>query len=72
VVTSAENVTHGSEAVAIANVELLGDAEVVDRLRNGGQWEKARGTRTSLTFRHAEKTLKGGALSIAKGAIRRF
>jgi alkylated DNA repair protein alkB family protein 6 len=68
VVVSAERVTQGSEAVAVVNVELLGNAEVVDTLRNSGQWEKARG----LTFRHAEKTLKGGALSVAKGAVRRF
>ncbi|GFZ46694.1 hypothetical protein JCM24511_03914 [Saitozyma sp. JCM 24511] len=72
VVASADRITQGSEAVAVVNVELLGDAEVVDGLRNSGQWEKARGTRTSLTFRHAGKTLKGGALSVAKGAVRRF
>ncbi|WVR09718.1 hypothetical protein IAU60_006794 [Kwoniella sp. DSM 27419] len=56
--------------VEIANVDLLGNAAVVDAIKAGG-WEGDRGTRTSLTFRHAEKVLKGGAMSMIGGALKR-
>lgn len=56
--------------IAIANADLLGDATIVDSLREQGRWTGSRGNRTSLTFRHAQKVLKGGA-SRALGHIRR-
>lgn len=46
----------GSE---IANIDQLGDEDASARLKEG-TWGRARGVRTSLTFRHARKTLKGG------------
>ncbi|WRT64928.1 uncharacterized protein IL334_001868 [Kwoniella shivajii] len=57
-------------AVTIANAELLGDAEVIDALREG-KWIGERGIRTSLTFRRAEKVLKGGALGVLGNALKR-
>ncbi|RXK37414.1 hypothetical protein M231_05314 [Tremella mesenterica] len=60
-----------SGGVVIANAELIGDPEVGDALRDAGSWRGIRGTRTSLTFRHAEKVLKGGALGLIHGALRR-
>jgi len=63
--------TGGDDAVCIANADLLGDAEVVDALRDGGRWEGERETRTSLTFRQAEKILKGRSFSIAMGGLKR-
>ncbi|WVQ97898.1 hypothetical protein IAU59_005015 [Kwoniella sp. CBS 9459] len=70
--TDTASTPEGREAngVTIANTDLLGDAEVVDAIRNG-RWEGERGTRTSLTFRHAEKVLKGGVASIIGGALKR-
>ncbi|ORY27786.1 hypothetical protein BCR39DRAFT_220208 [Naematelia encephala] len=62
----------GHEGVVAANADLLGDAGIADSLRNNKVWRQARGTRTSLTFRHANRTLKGGLLSMtATGALRR-
>ncbi|WVF69847.1 hypothetical protein IAT40_004628 [Kwoniella sp. CBS 6097] len=58
------------DGVHIVNADLLGDAEVVDAIKNG-RWEAERGTRTSLTFRHAEKVLKGGVASMIGGALKR-
>ncbi|OCF37488.1 hypothetical protein I316_00612 [Kwoniella heveanensis BCC8398] len=63
-------VQESAEGVRISNADLLGDAEVVDAIRNG-RWEGERGTRMSLTFRHAEKVLKGGVASIIGGALKR-
>ncbi|EIW65472.1 hypothetical protein TREMEDRAFT_57997 [Tremella mesenterica DSM 1558] len=60
-----------SGGVVIANADLIGDPEVGDALRDAGSWRGIRGTRTSLTFRHAEKVLKGGALGLIHGALRR-
>lgn len=54
----------------IANLDLLGDSEVVDAIKAGG-WMKSRGVRTSLTFRHAQKVVKGDALGKAMAALRR-
>ena len=56
--------------VVISNAELLGDYKVIDALRSG-QWTSERGVRTSLTFRHANKVMKGGAFAMAQGALRR-
>jgi alkylated DNA repair protein alkB family protein 6 len=54
----------------IANTELVGEAEVMDALKDG-TWEMERGERISLTFRHAEKVVKGGALGMALNAMKR-
>ena len=51
-------------------MELIGDSEVLDGLR-AGDWRKERGERISLTFRHAEKVIKGGALGMALSAMKR-
>ncbi|WWD22122.1 hypothetical protein CI109_106611 [Kwoniella shandongensis] len=66
-----ERGTEEDGGVVIANAELLGDAEIADGLRDNGSWAKERGVRTSFTFRHAEKVLKGGAFSMAMGGLRR-
>jgi alkylated DNA repair protein alkB family protein 6 len=60
-----------SDVCVISNAELLGDAAFVDNLLAGSQWERARGVRTSLTFRHAERVLRGGPFGLAKGVLRR-
>ena len=60
-----------AEGEVIANADLLGDAEVQDKLRDGGVWTRLRGTRTSLTFRHANRVLKGGAFSMTGGRLQR-
>nr|XP_018265524.1 uncharacterized protein I303_01890 [Kwoniella dejecticola CBS 10117]OBR87682.1 hypothetical protein I303_01890 [Kwoniella dejecticola CBS 10117] len=57
--------------VEIANMDLLGDAEIVDSLKNTGRWKGRRDTRVSLTFRKAEKVLKGGALGAMANALKR-
>ncbi|WVQ76850.1 hypothetical protein IAR50_006524 [Cryptococcus sp. DSM 104548] len=57
--------------VVIANADLLGEADIVDHLRQGQTWVRERGTRTSLTFRRALRVVKGGALGKAMGALRR-
>jgi len=57
--------------VVVANKDLIGDSEVIDRLTEEGRWSKDRETRTSLTFRRAEKVLKGGAFAMAMGGLRR-
>jgi alkylated DNA repair protein alkB family protein 6 len=54
----------------VANMELIGDSEVLDGLR-AGDWREERGERISLTFRHAEKVVKGGALGMALSAMKR-
>lgn len=59
------------DVVAVANAELLGDPAVMESLRDGGVWVKERGVRTSLTFRHAQKVIKGGALGKVMGNMRR-
>lgn len=58
------------EGVVVANAELVGDSTVVDALRSGS-WQGERGVRTSLTFRQAEKVLKGGAFQMALGGLKR-
>lgn len=59
------------DEVVIANRDQLGDASVLDNLREEGRWTGERGTRTSLTFRHAEKVLKGGMFALAQKGLRR-
>lgn len=59
------------EAVVIANRDQLGDSSVLDKLREDDQWTGERGTRTSLTFRHAEKVLKGGIFALAQKGLRK-
>lgn len=54
----------------LANGDLVGDALVKDAIRDG-KWKEDRGERISLTFRHVEKVVKGGAFSLALGALRR-
>lgn len=54
----------------LANSDLVGDATVKDSIADGS-WTAERGERISLTFRHVEKVLKGGAFSMAMGALRR-
>jgi alkylated DNA repair protein alkB family protein 6 len=54
----------------VANMELIGDSGVLDGLR-AGDWRRERGERISLTFRHAEKVIKGGALGMALSAMKR-
>lgn len=55
-----------AEASVVANASLLG----LDALpRDAFTYE--RGTRVSLTFRHANKVLKGGAFAMAAGGLRR-
>lgn len=54
----------------LANGDLVGDAGVKDSIADGS-WEAERGERISLTFRHVNKVVKGGAFSMAMGALRR-
>ncbi|CAK9785151.1 hypothetical protein CC85DRAFT_42873 [Cutaneotrichosporon oleaginosum] len=55
-----------ADANVVANASLLG----LDALpRDAFTYE--RGTRVSLTFRHANKVLKGGAFGLAAGGLRR-
>jgi alkylated DNA repair protein alkB family protein 6 len=55
-----------AEADVVANASLLG----LDALpRDAFTYE--RDTRVSLTFRHANKVLKGGAFGLAMGGLRR-
>lgn len=54
----------------VVNADLVGEAEVMDSLKDG-TWEKERGERISMTFRHAEKVVKGGALGMALNAMKR-
>lgn len=54
----------------VANMDLVGDSEVLDGLK-AGYWKRERGERISLTFRHAEKVVKGGALGMALNAMKR-
>ncbi|XAO21812.1 hypothetical protein I312_100568 [Cryptococcus bacillisporus CA1280] len=63
--------TDDGDVIAVANTELLGDPAVMERLRHGGVWVKDRSVRTSLTFRHAQKVVKGGALGKRMGNMRR-
>ena len=56
--------------VRIANAELLGDAQIQDKLRSGS-WTADRGLRTSLTFRHADRIVKGGSFALALGGLQR-
>ncbi|ODO03187.1 hypothetical protein I350_06032 [Cryptococcus amylolentus CBS 6273] len=63
--------TASENEVVIANAALLGEANIVDHLEQGHTWIRARGTRTSLTFRRALRVVKGGALGKAMGALRR-
>ncbi len=56
-----------SARTAIANADLLGDAELKAELKAGMIAEKERGTRVSLTFRRVEKVVKGGLLGRAGG-----
>lgn len=60
----------GENGDKVANGDLIGQAEVVDKLR-GGSWTGHREVRTSLTFRTAEKVLKGGAFSSQRGMARK-
>lgn len=55
-----------AEATVVANASLIG----LDALpRDAYEYERA--TRVSLTFRHANKVLKGGAFAMAVGGLRR-
>jgi hypothetical protein len=66
---SASNRSHSSRPV-IANTDLIGDATTLDALRDG-TWREDRGERISLTFRHANRVIKGGALGLAQAALMR-
>jgi alkylated DNA repair protein alkB family protein 6 len=59
------------DEVVVANQPLIGDSSVLDKIREEGRWIGERGTRTSLTFRHAEKVLKGKAFAMATNGLRR-
>jgi alkylated DNA repair protein alkB family protein 6 len=59
------------EPVVVANAELLGRPDVQAALASPDGWAADRGTRTSLTFRRAEKVLKGGAFALVGGKLRR-
>jgi len=71
VVLSSPASSPDAEGVFIANIDLLGDPVIIDSLRDTGRWRGERGTRTSLTFRHAEKVMKGGAFTKAAAGLRR-
>lgn len=58
------------EADVIVNADLLGNAEISDALREG-VWTGERGVRTSLTFRTADKVLKGGGANLLRGMMKR-
>lgn len=60
-----------NDGVVVANEALLGNAEIMDRLRDTGRWEGERQTRTSLTFRHAEKVVKGKAFALGLVGLRK-
>lgn len=57
--------------VVVANQDLIGDSSVLDAIRDEGRWTQERATRTSLTFRRAEKVLKGGVFALAQRGLRR-
>lgn len=61
----------GAPPVVVANAPLLGDAEVQAAIASDGGWRAERGTRVSLTFRHAERVLKGGAFAMVGGRMQR-
>ncbi|KAL1405945.1 hypothetical protein Q8F55_007627 [Vanrija albida] len=57
--------------VVVANAGLLADAPVQAAIASDAGWRAERGTRVSLTFRHAEKSLKGGAFAMVGGRMQR-
>nr|ODN85727.1 hypothetical protein L203_04601 [Cryptococcus depauperatus CBS 7841] len=57
--------------VMIANATLLGDTDIIQQMKMSGTWKRKRGVRTSLTFRHAQKVMKGGAFGKTVRALRR-
>ena len=71
VVAEPSQVEAAPNSVVVANSGLIGDATIADALKDSGKWEAFREVRTSLTFRHANKVLKGGALALAHGGLRR-
>lgn len=56
--------------VVVANAGLLGDKSIQSALETPEGWSKERGTRTSLTFRRANKTAKAGLMALAAGGRR--
>ncbi|TXT08690.1 hypothetical protein VHUM_02818 [Vanrija humicola] len=61
----------GAPPVVVANAGLLGDPKVQAAIQSDAGWTAERGTRVSLTFRHAEKVLKGGAFAMIGGRMQR-
>lgn len=57
--------------VVVANAALLARPDIESALANAEGWTRERGTRTSLTFRRAERVLKGGAFSMIGGRMQR-
>jgi alkylated DNA repair protein alkB family protein 6 len=57
--------------VTVANASLLDNPKIQAALATPRGWTKDRGIRTSLTFRRAEKVLKGGAFALVGGKLRR-
>lgn len=60
-----------SPPVVVANASLLAEPDIQAALATPAGWTSKRGTRTSLTFRHATRVLKGGAFSMVGGRMRR-
>lgn len=59
-----------NDPTKIANFELLGDASVMDAMREGSWGGIRSGPRTSLTFRSAKKVLKGGKFGLLNSGKR--
>jgi alkylated DNA repair protein alkB family protein 6 len=70
---SSDIVTESEEGdgVRVANVGLLGNETVTGAICEGS-WQGERQVRTSLTFRKAERVLKGGLFSMTGGGVRRL
>ncbi|KAK6903899.1 hypothetical protein I203_107409 [Kwoniella mangroviensis CBS 8507] len=61
---SDDSTKEGQVGVVISNSELLGDPDILDALSKDGRFTAERGKRISLTFRKAEKVLKGGPAGV--------
>lgn len=60
-----------ADAVVVSNTALLANPEIEAAIRSPEGWTAKRDTRTSVTFRRAEKVLKGGAFAMVGGRMKR-
>jgi len=65
-----EEQPQGPPPVVVANAALLKRPDIQAAIESTG-WTAERETRVSLTFRRANKVLKGGAFALVGGKLRR-